>query len=247
MKTNEIIYRTIKSLLNESYLVSTKKWQAVSVPYKMYELNNVFLEMEICKEIKELEKETNADIPWSEDHFIERISGATNPGKQYKNWPYYIEKKDDSRFRYNGKFSHTYQERFWPPSKDGIRFKMGDYNDVKNRLKKDKTTRQCFLSIWHPEDQSNNDQRLPCTIGYWFKINNNKLDVTYLIRSCDAVRHFRNDIYMTQRLAMDVYSFLNNKQLSLGKMFMWIGSFHCFESDIYYLKKQIKTTKNKTI
>ena len=45
---------------------------------------------------------------------------------------------------------------------------------------------------------------------------------------------------MTQRLAMDMLNSLNNNKIELGEMFMWIGSFHCFQSDIYYLKKQIK-------
>ena len=102
------------------------------------------------------------------------------------------------------------------------------------------STRQAFLSIWHPEDQSNNDVRLPCTIGYWFKISNNVLNMTYLIRSCDARRHFRNDVYMTQRLALDMLSYLDNPKISIGKMSMWVGSFHCFESDRYFINKEIK-------
>lgn len=240
MKTNKAINKAIENLLNHNNLINTNKWQAVEIPYKMYEVNNICLKMNICKNIDDLSKETKADLPWSENHFKERLNGATNPGKEYLNWPYYIKSKDDNRFKGKGKFSHTYQERFWPPAKNGIRFKMGDYNSIKERLKNDLTTRQAFLGIWHPEDQSNNNERLPCTIGYWFKINNNKLDISYLIRSCDAVRHFKNDIYMTQRLAMDMLNSLNNNKIELGEMFMWIGSFHCFESDIYYLKKQIK-------
>ena len=243
MKTSDCINSTIKSLVDQNFLITSKKWQAVEIPYKMYEINNVFLEMKICNSIDILKIETDADLPWSEDHFKERLNGATNPGLEYKKWPYYRESKDDDRFRIGGEFSHTYQERFWPPSLNGIRFKMGDYNDIKKRLKNDLTTRQAFLSIWHPEDQSNNNERLPCTIGYWFKINNYQLDITYLIRSCDAVRHFKNDIYMTQRLAMDMLSYINDNNIKLGKMCMWIGSFHCFETDLYYLNKQIKKNK----
>jgi thymidylate synthase len=242
MKTKKIINKAITDLVNSSNVINSNKWQAVNIEegVKMIELNNLFLQMEICETIKELELETNADLPWAEDHFNERLSGATNPGEQYKKWPYYRASLDNERFRKDNYFSHTYQERFWPPKIKGIRYKMGDYLDVKKRLKKDKTTRQAFLSIWHPEDQSDNDVRLPCTIGYWFKINNNKLDVTYLIRSCDARRHFRNDMYMTQRLAIDILKYLNDNNISLGILSVWIGSFHCFESDLYTLKKQVK-------
>lgn len=242
MKTRKIINKAITDLINSKNIIESNKWQAVNIEngVRMIEINNLFLQMQICETIKELELETNADLPWAENHFKERLAGATNPGEQYKNWPYYRASLDNERFRKNNHFSHTYQERFWPPKIKGIRYKMGDYLDVKKRLKKDNTTRQAFLSIWHPEDQSNNDVRLPCTIGYWFKINNNKLDVTYLIRSCDARRHFRNDIYMTQRLAMDILKYLDSDNITLGILTVWIGSFHCFESDLYTLKKQVK-------
>ena len=242
MKTSKAIKKAITSLLDEDCYVHSNKWQAVEIEdrVKMLEIDNLFIEMDICETIKELELETKADLPWSEDHFNERLSGATNPGEQYKNWPYYRASLDNERFRKNNHFSHTYQERFWPPKIKGIRYKMGDYLDVKKRLKNDNTTRQAFLAIWHPEDQSINEVRLPCTIGYWFKIKNGKLNISYLIRSCDARRHFRNDIYMTQRLAMDMLKHLDNNKIKLGKLSVWIGSFHCFESDLYSLKKQIK-------
>lgn len=236
MKTNKAIEKAIASLIqgNET---ETKKWQAVDVDAKIIELDNVWLQMEMCESLNELSIETKADLPWSENHFLERLKGASNPGIEYKNWPYYRGDLDNSRFRNNGQFSHTYQERFWPVKKNGIRYEMGDWDDIKNRLKHDYTTRQAFFSIWHPEDHSNNNVRLPCTIGYWFKIKNNKLNLTYLIRSCDARRHFRNDIYMTQRLAMDMLQHLKDPNISLGSLSIWIGSFHCFTSDIYSLKK----------
>jgi thymidylate synthase len=240
MKTSEAINDAIKLLLNskETY---TEKWQGIKIDAKIMELDNLFIEMEMCKSIDELVSETKADLPWSENHFKERLNGASNPGEQYKYWPYYRDDLDDTRFRNKGMFSHTYQERFWPIKKNGIRYEMGDWLDIKNRLKNNPSTRQAFFSIWHPEDQSNNNVRLPCTIGYWFKINNiGELDLTYLIRSCDARRHFRNDIYMTQRLAMDMLEFLDNKDIRLGKLNMWIGSFHCFISDVYSLNKILK-------
>jgi len=241
MRTSDAIKNAIRVLLYRKEINNPNKWQAVEIKDPMYEINNVFLDMDICKSIDVLSLETKADLPWSEDHFQERLNGASNPGEQYKNWPYYSKETDDNRFRTNGLFSHTYQERFWPLKVSGNRFKMGDWNDIKDRLSSDATSRQAFFSIWHPEDHSNNNVRLPCTIGYWFNVRNNELNLTYLIRSCDARRHFRNDIYMTQRLAMDMLESINktNKNVSLGKMTMWIGSFHCFVSDVYSLNKTL--------
>ena len=242
METNKAINNAIYLLINKGIPVETNKWQAVTIDQKMYEVSNIFLKMGMCANIEDLANQTKADLPWSEDHFNERIQGPSNPGEQYKNWPYYREDLDNERFRSDGLFSHTYQERFWPEKKHGNRFIMGDWKDVKDRMVNDKTTRQAFLSIWHPEDQSNNNVRIPCTIGYWFKVNNNKLDVTYLIRSCDARRHFRNDIYMAQRLAFEMVDELNKNgnNVLVGELNVWIGSFHCFHSDFYILNKKIK-------
>jgi hypothetical protein len=52
-------------------------------------------------------------------------------------------------------------------------------------------------------------------------------------------RHFRNDVFMTQRLASDMRNYVD-PNLELGTMSMWIGSAHCFKNDLYYLKQKIK-------
>jgi len=51
--------------------------------------------------------------------------------------------------------------------------------------------------------------------------------MTYLIRSCDIFRHFKNDVYMTIRLAQYVRDQVN-PDLDLGELSMWIGSLHCW-------------------
>lgn len=238
LETDKAIENAIRVLLKGNKIVS-ESWQAQKDSFKMIEVSDIFLKMQMCKNIEELSIKTKADLPWSEDHFNERLAGSSNPGEQYKNWPYYKHEVDNNRFRKEELFSHTYQERFWPPKIKGIRFEMGDYNDVKERLKDNHTTRQAFLAIWHPEDQTNHGERLPCTIGYWFNIKNNKLNITYLIRSCDASRHFRNDIYMAQRLAYDIIEYLGDNTIEPGILSMWIGSFHSFESDVYHLTKKL--------
>lgn len=247
LTTKEAIDNLIRVLLHSGKPTHSESWQAVdATKFKMIEVCDLFVKMEMTDE--DLEVQTGADMPWAEDHFKERLRGPSNPGEQYKNWPYW---DVDTRFLLEGgKFSHTYQERFWPRVNGdgygrlkGIRYHVGNWKDIKHRLSKDPSSRQAFLAIWHPEDQSNNGVRVPCTIGYWFKINNNRLDVTYLIRSCDARRHLRNDVYMAQRLAMDMLKGLwleGHYEIELGNMNMWIGSLHCFESDIYELKKQMK-------
>jgi len=236
---NKEIQQAFSILYYSGKEIKSEKWQAVESPDSMLEVSNLFFTCQIPGSIEILHKETMADLPWSEDHFQERIGGEPlNPGNQYKNWPYYRSNLDNNRFKSHqgDKFSHTYMERYWPPkNKKGIRYNNGDLLDIVERLKKDKYTRQAYFSIWHPEDHSNNSVRLPCTIGYWFNYRDSKLNCTYHIRSCDAVRHFRNDIYMTGRLVQYIAEKIN---VEVGSLSMWVGSFHIFKSEKWKIKQK---------
>ena len=235
MKISKRIEQALKLLIYSGEEQKSEKWQAVNSPDSMHEICNLFFEMDMPHSIKELEEETDPDLPWAEDHFLERVNGLPlNPGKEYLNWPYYRKDLDDNRFRKNKKFSHSYMERYWPPPIKGIRYPMGDLNDIVEKLSGDPTTRQAYLSVWHPEDQSPGDRRLPCSLGYWFNIRGNEVSCTYHIRSCDVVRHFKNDIYMTVRLVQWI---CNKLKYNPGTLYMWIGSLHIFKSELWKIKK----------
>ena len=241
LSTKEAVDNALRVLLYAGEEYRTRNWQANLISENhMVELTNVFLQMQMIQRFSTitLQQATGADLPWAEDHFNERLAGRSNPGEQYKNWPYLPD--FEAYLNEEGQFSHTYQERFWPE-------KGGNWKDVVDRLSSDTTTRQAFLGIWHPEDQYNKGVRVPCTIGYWFKINKGLLDITYLIRSCDARRHFRNDVYMTQRLASEMIRELSLKgiDLCMGAMTVWIGSFHCFRPDTYEIKKQLNKLEHE--
>lgn len=189
------------------------------------------------------------DLEWCNLHFEERVSGEPlNPGESYKIWPY--AKFTDETFLKPGlKFDHSYMERFWPKKAmypfEGIRFPYGDYSDVINQLSENQLTRQAYLPIFFPEDTGAvNSIRVPCTLGYLFEIFDNKLDVTYYIRSCDAYRHLRNDIYLAARLLIHTKEILLEhgiEHIETGKLTMKIANLHVFENDIYPLrKKEIK-------
>jgi thymidylate synthase len=248
LTTREAIDNLLRVLVNSGKDSKSQRWQALpSVTTisenPIIEVCDLFVKMHMADQDTILGSnilldQTGADSPWAEDHFTERLAGPSNPGEQYKNWPYW---KPDSKFMDGQVFSHTYQERFWPKGK-GLRYDLGDWEDVKNRMARDIYTRQAFLAIWHPEDQSNNGVRVPCTIGYWFKVTDGVLNMTYLIRSCDARRHLRNDVYMAQRLAWEMAVHLRRcgNDIKVGQMNMWVGSLHCFQSDMYTIKKQIR-------
>ena len=119
----------------------------------------------------------------------------------------------------------------------GIRYEYGDLNDVIKLLLKEPHTRQAYLPIWFPEDTGVlHGGRVPCSIGYHFIMRNYRLNIHYTIRACDAIRHFRNDIYLTIRLAQWVLNRLgaedkNWADVKMGVLTMDIINFHTFAKE----------------
>jgi hypothetical protein len=53
------------------------------------------------------------DHDWADDHYLERVSGIPhNPAPSHLKWPYAVRGNGDHTNE--GKFDHTYPERFWP-------------------------------------------------------------------------------------------------------------------------------------
>ena len=203
------------------------------------------------------------NLPWADNHFEERVCGSPiNPGVEWENWPY--NKSAATFLDSGGKFNHNYMERYWPKLANkvgeatstpedfkgalekynintfdfrfGIRYDYGDLADVVKLLAEDPYTRQAYLPVWFPEDTGGGSKRAPCTIGYHFLMRDGKLDINYHIRSCDFVRHFRDDIYLTIRLALWVINECSKlddrwKDVKPGKFLMQIGSLHIFRND----------------
>lgn len=210
------------------------------------------------------------NLPWAEDQFQERVSGKPlNPGETYKNWPW---QSAMSNHTPGGKFSHTYMERYWPrgaydadanplhfhdePPLEmaGIRYRYGDLSDVVDLLARSPFTRQAVLPVWFPEDTGgHHGGRLPCSLTYHFLRRGDLLHCEYSIRSCDFVRHFRDDVYMTMRLVQWVIEQLANRGrassniqeagwtlVKPGTLTMHIGSLHIFEGDFPRLEREIE-------
>ena len=241
--------------------VNTGHWQAKDVsndPDRAFlELLNISFAVPMAANytnpLKHLQQDVRPNLPWAEDHFQERVSGVPhNPPPSYVDWPHYRSNKDKS-LEENEKFSHTYPERFWPrfanegstrPNgrvvyvpHNGIRYAYGDLDSVIDLLGKYPHTRQAYLPIFFPEDTGAEEgQRIPCTLGYHFIMRGDRLHVNYYIRSCDLLRHFRDDIYMAVRLAQHVLERLRElypdwKEVELGVFTMHITSLHIFMGD----------------
>jgi len=228
--------------------VNTSTWQSkksTGGEFNTIEVLNQSFTVQVPESIEALQEDIKPNLPWAEDHFQERVGGEPlNPGIQYKNWPYY---KDERGMREvlpagNGEplFSHTYMERFWTPSKPGIRYAWGNLDNVIELLIKDPMTRQAYLPIWFPEDTGaggNNPRRVPCTLGYHFLGRKDGFHMWYDIRSCDILRHLNDDIYLAARLLQWVLSQLVYcgstfwHDVKLGTLTMNIHSLHMFTVD----------------
>jgi len=248
-------------------VVDNSRWQGITNVPEMIEDFGFSFKCPMPPKQHQLATMSGADMPWAENHFQERVSGIpSNPGYEYQNWPFYVNKeREDSDFRgeQGTLFTHTYQERFWPQYakaegmgydghdivelgkvNHGIRYRYGDLDDVINHLWENPTTRQAYFPIWFPEDTGVvHGGRVPCSLGYLFNIKGDYLHITYYIRSCDYMRHFRNDVYFTARLAQFVCERLNktgNLSLVPGFMFFHIASFHILATDKLAFDKKLK-------
>jgi hypothetical protein len=228
----------------------------VSPLQRTRELTHLTLQMPVPLlsggEPEALQKMVKPNLPWAEDQFWERVGGVPlNPPPSHEWWPYAV--KNNEIHRKEEKFSHTYPERYWPKFANeggtmadsrriaavphvGIRFEYGDLEDLIELLKKNHRTRQAYLPIWYPEDlvAAVKGERVPCSLGYHFLMTEKGLSVTYPIRSCDFVRHFRDDVYMTARLLQYIGHRMLDDPLSAVKphlLIMNIGSLHIYDGD----------------
>jgi thymidylate synthase len=208
-------------------------------------------------------RELKPNLPWADEHFAERVGGVPmNPDPSYKRWPWW--KGQDAETKRDNKFTHTYSERFWPryagegdegpyrtfEGRDnfGIRYEYGDYNDLLDLLAREPYTRQAYLPIFFPEDTGAVHRgRIPCSLGYHFLLRGGRLSCWYEIRSCDAVRHFRDDLYLAVRLVAHTIETLAQRALredfehrtwidvDPGLLYFTAHSFHVHQGDLHRL------------
>ena len=255
-KISDSISWTKECLMDYGKEVKTERWQGIPSPDDMFEHLFHSFKAPIPESLEELISESRPNLPWAEDHFQERVSGSPlNPPPSHSNWPF--AQKNNEKFGGNEKFSHTYPERIWgkygeedSPTRisgvtlKGIRYHHGDFNDVINLLRREPFTRQAFLPIWYPEDTGSvHGERVPCTIGYHFIRRSNYLHVVYYIRSCDYIRHFRDDVYLASRKVQWIIENLKKKDYDgwkdviPGFLSMHITSLHCFNREKGVLKQ----------
>jgi len=270
----ENAFNMMRFRFKTSSTVRTGTWQGVSTEKRpelaMRELFNVVLGLDLCS-VEDLDKyraDIRPNLPWADDHFEERVGRQPlNPGKTWEYWPY---AQSADTFRDSaGQFNHSYMERFWPKYADaalaktggkydpqdaewlmlncGIRGAYGDLDDVVALLEKDPLTRQAYFPIFFPEDTGVGDGgRKPCTLGYHFILRAGRLHIVYHMRSCDYIRHLRDDCYLAVRLLLWVLNELRKRNrfwnvVTPGEYTMTMTSLHMFANDWHaiFSKEQV--------
>ena len=239
--------------------------------FKAYEVLHVHIMAPFMgTDLQYYREQINPNLPWADDHFEERVSGLPlNPGDEWRRWPW---GKNADKFRIDPAavedmdtlepvFDHTYQQRYWPkfaghyttpPQAQwvnrGIYFPYGDLNDVVEELYHDPGTRQAILPVFFPEDTGYRPgRRKPCSLFYHFQLalrhEKPQLDIVYSIRSCDLIRHFRDDVYLTVRLLIWVLLKLREKNPEYwdtvipGMFVMLIDNLHIFVNDWHMIQE----------
>jgi hypothetical protein len=247
--------------------IDTGEWQSMNTTgsriHQTRELMDVAVRVRVPASVPAWDLATHADLPWAEDHFLERVSGdPLNPPPSHVDWPHAVRGNEDHTD--GGVFDHTYPERFWPKfapagqkriggitsaTMPGIRFEYGDLSDVVSLLTKYPGTRQAYLPVWFPEDTGGHvrnqaapgqgGMRVPCTLGYHFMIRHGLLTARYYLRSCDIRRHFHNDIYFAGRLMQWMCAQVHHNggpKTMPGSLITYISSMHSFVADDSWLR-----------
>ena len=170
--------------------------------------------------------------PWADAEFEERVTDpwerdglgyphhATylNPGKAWE-----LRKEVWTEYLHEGKMAYTYNELIW--NNDQV-------TKVINRLKEDPDSRQLWISLWNPDkdpDFLGGVSRVPCSLGYGLQVRDGKLNLHYVMRSCDFATHFRNDVY----LAIKFLEWVAEKTgYPVGSFTHTIFSLHVYNKDI---------------
>lgn len=261
--------RTYQHLLRQIMRVGEEvevgEWQSQDVSNRpemiSRELRHETLKYVIPREPETLRRWFKPNLPWAEDHFKERVSGIPyNPPPSEAWWPFAV--RGNEAHKDGQKFSHTYPERIWPRQANwatqlpgnkyaghmGIRYGLGDLDDVITMLTKNPLTRQAYLPIWFPEDTGAVlGQRVPCTLGYHFLCRDGKMDIVYYLRSCDLLRHFSDDAYMAARLLQHVVEKLQRNGIDAyeGELVMHISSLHIFRGDYTKVEQLINELEDE--
>jgi thymidylate synthase len=161
---------------------------------------------------------------WADAEFEERISfGYNNPGQAWE-----IRKEVWEEFlNADNQFDYAYQERI-----------IRSLRDIIREIERNPDSRQLWLPIFWPKDIDfiGGVRRVPCSLGYFFMVREGKVNLTYVQRSGDAVKHWGNDIYLAWQMMDHVALYTG---LETGYLHHVTFSLHSYKRDWHKLAEGI--------
>jgi len=166
-------------------------------------------------------KSGKVNVDWLITELCERMNGLygkepLNPGIAWKNnsdfW---------GKFIRNGVFSYSYAERMQEQLPYIIR-----------ELKEKPNTRQAVLTMYDKHNDMlhwGGRDRVPCSLTYQFMLREDKLVLIYNQRSCDFVKFFPSDVWLTVGMLLHVANAIEKEP---GQFIHFLGSLHAFAGDL---------------
>lgn len=173
----------------------------------------------------------NNNLRWAVAEGQERLSilgqvrtTHCNPGSAW----YYDEERWQPFIR-DGKFSYSYVER-WHYQLPYI------ISELIHRP----NSRQIIMTMYDVHQDLMNwggQDRVPCSLSYHFIARDGKLNLIYNQRSCDFLKFFTTDVYITCMLLQGIVNAHNalvpaDKELQVGRFVHSLGSLHGFAKDL---------------
>jgi thymidylate synthase len=158
---------------------------------------------------------------WVQQEWYDRLNGGLNPGRAWQLrkdvWEEFLEEHEKGTV---GQFSYSYSLRMG-----------GKHIDLLlEELVKHPTSRQLYLPVWGAIDETRRGRRrVPCSLGYHIMNRGGYLHLTYMMRSCDFLTHYPNDV----ALATLLLKYLSTQsEIPVGTFTHFIGSFHVYQKDV---------------
>ncbi len=162
------------------------------------------------------------NILWAQKEAEERLDNGRyiaeplNPGKAWS-----FNQEFWRPFLRDGLFSYSYTERW----QEQIPY-------IIHELSLRPNSRQAIMTMYDRHQDIMNwggRDRVPCSMYYSFLIRQKKLHLTYHQRSCDLIKFFATDVYLTIKL-LEVVAYKLN--LKIGRFTHVIDSLHAFKNDL---------------
>lgn len=165
----------------------------------------------------------NGNLEWAKEELLERLGGAINPGTA---WTANGEsRKTWEPFLREGRFAYSYPER--------LTLQL-DYAIAE--LQRRPSTRQAVMTMYDVHQDLMNWgglDRVPCSLTYQFLLRDEQLTLIYSQRSCDFMKFFATDVYITcgmlQHAAIHVASV---RTVTSTRLIHCVGSLHAFAKDL---------------